>query len=117
MVPRTGGSFGKDGDRLIQRQRPGHCDGLVLSALAVGALDVDGRILVGQPMDQRVPELVLRDKGAFRPPAEHKNVEPAGMIGDDQAVPSNLAALHRHARTDDPRGHGKEARGPRRATA
>ena len=43
---------------------------------------------------KRMAELVLGHEGAARRAAEHQNVEPADVIGDEQAVRAERLAVH-----------------------
>ena len=71
------------------------------------ALDVNGAVLVGEPVDERMAELVLGDKGAAGRAAEHENVEPADMVGDDQRMRLKRDSGCPRARAADP-GRGPE---------
>ena len=63
----------------------GNLHRLVACALLMLAADVDGVVLVGQPVQEAVAEIVLGDEG--RPEtAEDDDVEPAEMVGEEQSV-------------------------------
>ena len=59
-------------------------------AMGIGAfcpLDVDGSVLVREPANQCGPlDFGLGYESSPGEPAENQNIEPAGVIGDDEAV-------------------------------
>ena len=88
---------------------------LVLCAADVAALDVDRRILIGEPVDQRVTELVLGHERAVGGSAQHQDVEPADVIGNEQAVSLDGRALQLYPGPGDPARGSEERRWPGRA--
>ena len=116
MSAGAGRSFGENGYRLLTLERLRDGNRLVPGALAVRPLDVDRRILVGEPVNQRMSELVLRHEGAAGGAADHQDVEPADVVGDEQRVAADWCSFQSGARADDPcRGCEKAARPARGA--
>jgi hypothetical protein len=76
------------------------------------ALHINGVVLVGEPVDERVSELILRDEGASRRAAEDDDVEPADMVGDEQGVRARPIPIEASPCTEDPADARKEAWGP-----
>src|SRR5690348_2527572 len=116
VAARARRSFGENSDRLQALQRLGDRNRLILRAFAMGALDVNSAVLVGEPVNERVAELVLRDEGAAQSSPQNKDVEPRGMVGDEQGMPSRAAPRHLSANAENPRGGRQEAVRPRGAT-
>ena len=48
----------------------------------MAALHINGMVLIGEPMDERMAELMLGDEGAAGRAAENNDVEPAQVIGN-----------------------------------
>lgn len=115
MSARSGRTFGENRDRLPAPKRFCDGDGLVLRALAVGTLDVDRAVLVGEPVNEPVAEFVLRNEGAADGPAEDQDIEPAGVVGNQQCVLARAVALQFYPGTANPRRSGKEPLRPGRA--
>lgn len=116
MAARPGGAFGEEDHGLPAFERLRDCDGLLLGALAVAAPDINGVILVREPVDERVTQLLFRNEGAIDRAAEHEDVEPAHVIGHEQGVAMDSAAVAAHARAGDPGRGGEEASRPVRMT-
>src|SRR5438270_9592459 len=100
----TGRAFRKQGDRLGTIERLGDCDRLVLRAFDVAAFYVNRRILVGEPMQQSMAEIVLGHERAVCRPGEDQDVEPARVIGDEQGMCAQRLAFDSHPGSADPRG-------------
>jgi hypothetical protein len=66
-------------------------------------------------MDQRMSKFVLRDERTAGGTPHDQNVEPAGVIADQERVPSGLPSSDLHPRSTNPRGNGKEPPRPVRA--
>ena len=103
----AGRAFGKDGDRLVALERLGDGHRLVLGAFAVGALDVDGGVLVGEPVDERVAKLVLGNERA--PRLRRGPGCRASSCGWRRAWCARIAAC-RSTRTRAPKIHAAAAR-------
>ena len=65
---------------------------------------------------QRVAELVLRHERAAGRAAEDEDVEPADVVGDEQAVPAEPAALAPSTRAPTIHAARGEERGAARAS-
>jgi len=115
MSSGSGRAFCEQGNGLVALKRSGDRERLVLRAFDVGAFHVNGVVLVREPVDERVAKLVLGDKSAASRAADHDNVEPAEVIGDEQGVRVERRAIRPHARAEDPADSGKEASRPMRA--
>jgi hypothetical protein len=57
-------------------------------------------------------ELILGHKCGVRAPAEHENVQPACVIGDEQSVAPDLSPFDLRSNAEDPRRGSEEAAGP-----
>lgn len=79
-------AFREDCDWLFPLQRIRDGPRLVLRGVAAFAADVDGRILVREPVDEPVAEIVFGDEGAPGVSAKDQYIEPAHMVGNDEAV-------------------------------
>jgi len=79
------------------------------------ASNVKRIILVGHPVDQRVAELGFRNECAAGRAGEHEDVEPTGMVADQQAVRRNRAALGSDASATDPCRRAQKTPRPVRA--
>ena len=83
----AGRPFGKQGDRLVGLERLRRCAAPGRWApRAVLAPDVERVVLVGEPVDDRMAELILGHERAAGRAGEDQDVEPADMVGDQQGV-------------------------------
>ena len=108
----TGRALWEDDYGLAALQGIGKRECLIPSAPPVRAFDVDRRILVGEPVDERVAKLVLRDKRTVGRTAKDDDVEPTGVIGYHQRMTAEAAAFHGNAQAHDPTSGSEEAPGP-----
>jgi hypothetical protein len=71
-------------------------------------------VLVGEPVDHAMPEIVLRDECRPSRSAKNQYVEPADVIADQQGVRIECIADDNGPGTHDARRHSKEALRPSR---
>ena len=78
-------AFGKQAERLVAADRRFHRGQLLADRAAPVTLDEHGAILLAQPAHEGlIAEIVLGDERAVGRAGEHRDVEPADVIGDDQ---------------------------------
>jgi len=112
MGTRPSRAFRKDRDRLRAFKRLRDGDRLILGAFAVGSLHVERVVLVGEPVDERVAQLVLRNEGRFECAREDQDVEPTRVIGDDERVGPRRGSDDLRSNTKDPGRSSKKAARP-----
>ena len=103
MRSRADRSFGEQGDRLVAFERLSNLQRLVPGALDMTPADVDRVVLVGEPVDEAGAEIVLGHERRAGRSGDGKDVEPADMVGDEQAVRADRRAFDPNARTHQPR--------------
>jgi len=75
---------------------------------------VERMVLVGEPVDHAMPEIVLRDECRPGRSAKNQYVEPADVIADQQGVRIECIADDNGPGTHDARGDSKEPLRPGR---
>ena len=111
-------SFREESKGLASLQGLPHRFRLTLDSLAVIAIDIDGVVLIAQPADQRVaPQFRFRDEGTPCRGREDRNVEPADMVGEDQAMRGHLGAVTPDVRAANASNSGQEAARPGRPSS
>src|SRR5690242_13510127 len=68
----------------------------------MAAPDIDGRILVGEPVDKTMAKLILGDEPAIEQSAKDQDVQPAGVIGNQQAVRLDGGSFEGDTSSDQP---------------
>src|SRR4051794_11875417 len=106
MCSGSGRTFGEQQYRLVALKRFGDCNRLVLCALDVATPDVGRAILVGEPVDEAVAEIVLGNERAIGRSAEHQNIEPANVVGNEQSVIADWSAVKPDPGAGYPSGSG-----------
>ena len=81
----------------------------------MAALDVNRAVLIGEPMDQAKSEIVLGHERASSRRAEDQDIEPAHVIGEDQARRLDRRSLDTHPRPGNPCRRAKESSRPARS--
>ncbi len=77
---RARGPFWEEGNGLLTFECPRDRECLVLGALHMAAFHIDRGILIGEPVDERVAELILGNEPATSGAAQDKDIEPADVI-------------------------------------
>src|SRR5205085_3425030 len=95
----TGRAFGEQRDGLVPFKRLGNGQGLVFRTLAMSPLHVNGVILVGEPMNERMTKLMLGHEGTAGRATKDDDVEPAKVVRDEQGVRARPVAFQPDART------------------
>ena len=79
------------------------------------APNVERVVLVGHPVDQRVTELGFRNECATGRARQHENVEPAGVVADQQGVRRDRATFGADSGAANPCRRAEKAPRPGRA--
>lgn len=112
MIAGTGRPFGEKDDRLLTLGRTSDSLRLILRSPAMLASNVKRMVLVGEPVDQSVSKIVLRDEGRSGRSTENQDIEPADVIADEQRMRLNRAANEGRANSDSPCCRSQESPGP-----